>query len=361
MPTTLQSEERGQRTDMRFAHFGVLDDGRQSKPSVFVSVFLNVVVLFVVVVVTAANRKMIANNDMLTKLTFQNVPKKVEPIKPKVVPPPPKPPEIPKVAKPEVQLPQIVHVKLPEMPKPPDVKVDLPKPVIAPPAPAKVVAMAAPVAVNLSHPQAASVVNNDAHPTAVRLGNSTSPLNNLHGPAVASVNLGAGMPGMNSANSGNGPRSTKGDRGTGSPGGTSVRGNGVGAVTGIPHGGPAGTGTSRGAYQVNLGQATPAPTAKPSAPVTAVQRTEPRVLYKPKPEYTAEARQLHIEGTITVRIRVLPDGSVQVLNVVNDLGHGLGDAAKRAVLATKFEPATDMSGRPITWEGIVNVAFQLAG
>jgi len=30
-------------------------------------------------------------------------------------------------------------------------------------------------------------------------------------------------------------------------------------------------------------------------------------------------------------------------------------------LATKFEPATDASGTPITWDGIVNVTFQLAG
>ena len=361
MPMPLQSEERGQRIDVQFAHFGLLDDGRQSKQSVFVSMLLNAVVLFVLVVITAAHNKMIAKRDMLTNLTFQNIPKKVEPIKPKVIPPPPKPPVIPEIAKLEVQLPQIVRVKPPDVPKPPDVKVDLPKPVIAPPAPAKVVAMAAPVTVNLSHPQAASVVNNDAHPTAVRLGNSTSPLNNLHGPAVSSVNLGAGMPGMNSANTGNGPRATKVVLGNGSPGGTSIHGNGVVAVTGIPHGVPEATGNSRGTSQVNLGQATPPPMPKSSAPVTAVQRTEPKVLYKPKPEYTAEARQLHIEGTITVRIRVQPDGSVQVLNLLNDLGHGLGEAAKRAVLATKFEPATDASGRPITWEGIVNVAFQLAG
>jgi TonB family protein len=92
-----------------------------------------------------------------------------------------------------------------------------------------------------------------------------------------------------------------------------------------------------------------------------VQRTSPKVLYKPKPDYTAEARQLHIEGTVTLRIRVLPDGSVEVMAVQSGLGHGLDESAKRAIMATRFEPATDASGHPIAWDGIVNVAFELAG
>ncbi len=85
------------------------------------------------------------------------------------------------------------------------------------------------------------------------------------------------------------------------------------------------------------------------------------MLFKPKPEYTTEAKQLHIEGNVTVRIRVSSSGSVQVLGVTSDLGHGLGDSAVRAVQATRFSPATDDSGHAIDWEGIVNVAFQLAG
>lgn len=361
MATPLQSVELGKPKDVQFAHFGVLDSGSQSKPSLFVSVMVNVAVLFVFIIISAAAKKSIDNRKLLTELTEPVIPKKVEPVKPKFVPPPPKPilQIVPKV---EVQLPRIVIVKMPDMPKPPEVKMDAPKPVIAPPAPTRVIAMAAPQTVNLAaKPQAASVVNNDAHPSAVRLGNSSSPVGNMKGPGIATVNLARGMPGMNSANTGNGPRSTKVVLGNGSPGGTSIKGNSVVAVVGIPHGVPGATGTSQVASQVNLGQVVPPPMPKPAAPVAVVQRTEPKVLYKPKPEYTAEARQLHIEGVITLHIRVLQNGSVVVLNVINDLGHGLADSAKRAILATKFDPATDTSGQPIVWDGIVNVTFQLAG
>jgi TonB family protein len=100
---------------------------------------------------------------------------------------------------------------------------------------------------------------------------------------------------------------------------------------------------------------------KPVGPTSATAKSGPKVLFKPKPEYTAEAKQLHIEGNVTVRIRVSSSGSVQVLGVTSDLGHGLGDSAVRAVQSTRFSPATDDSGHPIDWEGIVNVAFQLAG
>jgi TonB family protein len=77
--------------------------------------------------------------------------------------------------------------------------------------------------------------------------------------------------------------------------------------------------------------------------------------------YTQEAIKLHIEGTVSVRLRVSATGAVHVLGVTSDLGHGLGESAIRAVESTRFQPATDASGHPVDWEGIVNVAFQLAG
>jgi TonB family protein len=100
---------------------------------------------------------------------------------------------------------------------------------------------------------------------------------------------------------------------------------------------------------------------KPASPETGTAKAAPKVIFKPRPEYTAEAIKLHIEGTVSVRLRVSSSGTVQVLGVTSDLGHGLGDSAIRAVQATRFKPATDASGNPIDWEGIVNVAFQLAG
>jgi protein TonB len=363
MPKPLRSADPGPPKNVQFAHFGVLNDGAQSKTSTVTSLVLNLCIAFVIIVVGAASRKSIEKKMLLTELAAPIPIQKVEPIKPKIVPPKPLPklPDVPKLV---VEQPKIItpQVKLPDVPKPPDVKMDQPKPVLLPPAPKQVVAMAAPVAVNLAHPQAASVVNNDQHPSAVRLGSQDSPVSNLKGPAVASVNLARGMPGMNSANTGNGPAASKVVLGNGSPEGTTIKGNGVVAVVGLGHGVPGGTGTAPArAGQVNLGQVTPPPMPKAAAASAPAQHPSPKVLYKPKPEYTAEAMQLHVEGTVSVRIRVMPDGSVEILGVTSGLGHGLDESAKRAVQATKFEPATDASGRPVVWDGVVNVAFQLAG
>jgi TonB family protein len=110
---------------------------------------------------------------------------------------------------------------------------------------------------------------------------------------------------------------------------------------------------------VNLGQAVP-PTPKASTPAASAAKA-PKVLYKPRPEYTQEAIKLRIEGTVSVRLHVSASGTVQVLGVTSDLGHGLGESAIRAVQATRFQPATDASGNPVDWVGIVNVVFQLAG
>lgn len=344
---------------VQFSHFGVLDAGSQSKASTATAILLNLAIAFVVVVIGAAAKQTLAPNARLTQLVEPIPVKKEEPPKPKIIPPKPKPlPEIVKVEPKIIELPKPI-----EQPKQPVVKMEAPKPIIMPAAPQKVVAMAAPTPVNLGHPQAASVPNNDAHPSAVRLGAPDSPIPNLHGPAVASVNLGRGMPGMNAANTGNGPPATKVVLGSGSPGSTSIHGNGVVAVAGIPHGVPGGTGPgpAHAAGSVNLGQATPPPMPKPATVASAPQRSAPKVIYKPKPDYTEEARQEHIEGVVTIHIKVLPNGTVQVVGITRGLGHGLDESATRAIMATKFEPATDASGTPITWDGMVNVAFQLAG
>ena len=214
-----RSEELGQPKDVQFAHFGVLDSGSQSKPSVFVSLIVNVIVLLRLHRHQRRGQEVHRQSPSAHRTHRAGRPQEGRAGQAQVRPPSPATPaSLPDVAKIEMQLPRIVVVKPPDLPKPPEVKMDTPKPVIAAPAPVKVVAMAAPQAVNLAaRPQAASVPNNDPHPSAVRLGNPNSPLNNLHGPAVSSVNLGAGFAGMNSANTGNGPRSTKVVLGNGSP------------------------------------------------------------------------------------------------------------------------------------------------
>ena len=347
---------------MQFTHFGVLDTGAQSKVSTVTSLVFNCVAACVIVILSAAaTRETIQNNRKITQLIMPIAEKKPDLPKPKIVPPK-LIPQIAKVEPPKIKLPE---VKAPEPPKP-VVKMETPKPVLAPAPPKQVIAMAAPKPVNLAHPEAASIPNHDAHPSPVRLGLADSPIKDLHGPAVAPVALGRGLPGMSTSNTGSGPPAAKVNLGSGQPDGTAIRGGGVKEVAGIPHGviggtGPRnGTGGPTGPVAVNLAHNEPMAAPKPVTTAAAPQVKAPKVIYKPKPQYTAEAIHMHLEGVVTVHIRVLPDGAVEVLGVTNGLGHGLDESAKRAVEATKFEPATDGSGHPVPWDGLVNVAFQLA-
>jgi len=351
---------------MQFSHFGVLNDGQQSKGSLFTSLTVNVVLAIVVCILGAAAKKTMERK----RITFLTEPipiKKVEPepIKPKVIPKPlPTPPVVAKVEPPKIKMPE---VKLPDPPKVPEVKM-VQMPVINVPAPPKVVQPPpAPKVVNLAQAMPASVPNNSPHPSAVALGQANNPIAPSNRPATSAINLGqTGLAGMPASNTGQGARATAVNLGSGSANSQNMNGrdNAANAVKGVKLGVTGGTGPlnspTRVAGPVNLGQATPPPMPKPSAPVQSA-RSAPKVLYKPKPEYTAEALKLHIEGTVSVRLRVSSSGAVQVLGVMSDLGHGLGESAIRAVQATRFQPATDAAGNPVDWEGVVNVAFQLAG
>jgi periplasmic protein TonB len=347
--------------NMQFSHFGVLHDGNQSKGSLFSAIVLNVVIAIVVCIIGAAAKKTMDNRHKLTELTLAPTPKpaEIEPIKPKIVPPKLPPTPVVKVDPPKIKLPD---VKLPDLPKPPEIKMVQQPPILVPAPPKLVQPPPAPRVVNLAQAQAASVVNNSPHPAAVALGQQTNPIAVSNRPATSAVNLGnRGMAGMPASNTGAGAKAIS--LGSGSPTSQDVAST-ANAVRGVKLGVTGGTGplnsTGRVAGPVNLGQNTPPPMPKPAGPATIV-KSAPKVLFKPRPEYTAEAIKLHIEGTVSVRLRVSATGAVQVLGVTSDLGHGLGDSAVRAVQATRFQPATDASGHPIDWEGVVNVAFQLAG
>ncbi|WP_260706132.1 energy transducer TonB [Edaphobacter flagellatus] len=348
--------------NMQFAHFGVLNDGNQSKGSLVTSVTVNIIIAIVVCILGAAAKKTMDNRHKLTEISIAPLPKEIEPIKPKIIPKPLPPVPQVKVEPPKIKMPD---VKVPEPPKLPEVKMTQPAPVILPAPPKQVIAPAAPKVVSLAHPMAASVPNNSPHPSAVALGQANNPIAPSNRPATSAVNLGQrGLAGMPASNTGGGPQATAVNLGSGSAGSQSMTGNGARAVQGVKLGVTGGTGPmnapGRIAGPVNLGQAVQPTMPKPVAPVATASKP-PKVLFKPRPEYTAEAIKMHIEGTVSVRLKVSATGAVHVLGVTSDLGHGLGESAIRAVQATRFSPATDAQGNPVDWEGVVNVAFQLAG
>jgi TonB family protein len=351
--------------DQQFKHFGVLNAGGQGKGSLFTAIVVNVALALVIVIIGAATKKVVDDHIRVTELVAPVPIPEAKPVPPKIVPP-----KLPKVPPPVVEPPKIrvPEVKLPDPPKIPVVKMNQPVPINTPAPPKLITPPAAPKVVSLAHPEAASVVNHNPHPTAVALGNPNNPIAVSNRPATAAVNLGnAGMPGMNSRNTGTGPRAAAVTLGSGSAGSQSTTGNGVRAVQGVPLGRPGGTGdlnsTGRNAAVAGVNLGNPPQTASVKVPTLSQGpvRTGPKVVYKPRPDYTAEARAQHIEGTVTVNLRVSATGAVTVLGVANGLGHGLDESARRAVEATRFQPATDSSGHPVDWEGRVNVVFQLAG
>ncbi|MFC6644999.1 energy transducer TonB [Granulicella cerasi] len=207
---------------------------------------------------------------------------------------------------------------------------------------------------------AASMPNHDAHPSAVKLGNSAV---NPTGPAVATkVNMGGGMPNMNASNTGNGPRASSVNLGSGSPNG-SVGGHDRAAapVAGLSNsfGRPGGHGAGGpAAVSVGgLGQVQHA-AAPPPAPKSAA--TPPALTYRPEPAYTEEARAAHIEGNVQVRIRVLTNGTVQFISIVHGLGYGLDAQARKVVEGMRFKPSMDASGQPVEWTGEVIIRFHLS-
>jgi len=100
----------------------------------------------------------------------------------------------------------------------------------------------------------------------------------------------------------------------------------------------------------------PPPTTKR---VDAPQATPVEILYKPKPIYTPEARNLKLEGNVLVDVIFCASGEIRLVGVVQGLGHGLDEAARQAVLRIKFRPAT-RDGAAVDTRARVNITFEVS-
>jgi TonB family protein len=83
------------------------------------------------------------------------------------------------------------------------------------------------------------------------------------------------------------------------------------------------------------------------------------VLFKPRPEYTNEARAMRLEGEVLLEVLFAASGDARVLRLVRGLGHGLDDAAADAARQIRFRPAR-RGGSPVDSTAIVRIVFQLA-
>ncbi|MGB9436160.1 MAG: energy transducer TonB [Candidatus Acidiferrum sp.] len=149
---------------------------------------------------------------------------------------------------------------------------------------------------------------------------------------------------------GNGTGGKNGIRGT-------VASTGFGNGTATPPTGSAKKGTvvAGGFGAVDTSTDAPKKKAASAGPVD----TQPEILDKPQPEYTAEGRSMKIEGDVRLDVVFLANGTVQMNRVVSGLGHGLDEAAIRAAQQIKFKPAK-RQGEPVDYPAVIRIEFRLA-
>lgn len=278
-------------------------------------------------------------------------PKPIEPPKPVVAPPPPKPelveppkpkpPEPPKVA--EVKLPEVIQREKP-LPKN---NTQIEQPDVAPP---KI----------------------EVRTNTFSTGSSAKPTTNLPAAQVQTGGFGdpngikgEGKPGKpgniaslgsfdlpTGPGAGNGTGGAHGVKGvvasSGFGNGTAIVGNGGGS-------GGSGRAVQKAGFETETAKAEPSPKKKDVAP----PQTPVEILFKPKPQYTPEARQLKLEGEVLLRILFTAGGEVRVLEVVKGLGHGLDESATRAAQQIRFKPAL-RDGQPADSTATVHILFELA-
>jgi TonB family protein len=77
--------------------------------------------------------------------------------------------------------------------------------------------------------------------------------------------------------------------------------------------------------------------------------TKARLISKPEPQYTEDARKNQITGTVVLKVVFASNGSVQNIRTVSGLPYGLTDRAIAAARQIKFTPATKDGHQVSMW------------
>jgi TonB family protein len=83
----------------------------------------------------------------------------------------------------------------------------------------------------------------------------------------------------------------------------------------------------------------------------------PSLIYKVEPEYTEEARQAELQGTVLLYAQIGPDGKAINMKVLRGIGLGLDEKAMEAVTRWQFKPGMK-GGQPVTVEAQIEVNFR---
>lgn len=149
-----------------------------------------------------------------------------------------------------------------------------------------------------------------------------------------------GIPNSSSLDTSNG----RGDRGGIGDGRGGGQGNGEGLGLGNGEGEGAGDGKGKGDGN-NTGDKGGDRDRRVSPPKDNNVAAKPggvttpfKLLSKPKPKYSDEARKNNIKGTVRVRVQFLANGQIGNVTPINSLGYGLTENAIAAARSIQFEP-----------------------
>ena len=106
--------------------------------------------------------------------------------------------------------------------------------------------------------------------------------------------------------------------------------------------------------------ATPPPSATAPQPAPRVYRVmrSPEPVAKVEPEYSQEAWDEGIQGSVILVADIAPDGAMGNVQVRQSLGYGLDEKAIECVRKWRFSPATD-DGKPVKGEAYIQLRFSL--
>ncbi len=338
-------------------NFGLLPEPEGRSASYIISTCINCTILAIILLIGMMTRHVLQEHHYeMTELIIPSTPP--PPIKVKMpplpkVPPPPTPPKI------QLDTQRIEMPKPKPEPKPiQQMEAKLAMPVIKPAKPAIILAPQPKAALTAAMPAQDKTVKASTAP--VHLGETfgVTPNPNAYKPAtVAAIgNPYGGMQGPAVA-----PHGVVGSTGIGN----GLRsGSNAGVVGRVASAGiPGATGTEPATHYGRVGSAgIPAVTTVAAAvprQVVEPASTNLEVLSKPPVQYTSEARQLHVQGDVVLRVTFLATGQVVVQGIIHGLGHGLDEEARRVAQQIRFRPAT-RDGRPVDLTTNIVITFQLA-
>jgi len=87
--------------------------------------------------------------------------------------------------------------------------------------------------------------------------------------------------------------------------------------------------------------------------------TQASCAYCPDPQYTDEAREAKLQGTVTLQVLVGADGRASQIRLVRGIGLGLDDRAVQSVRGWKFIPARDATHRAVPSWVTIEAIFRL--